>query len=206
MSYGDPNNPYSRQPSHGMPGYPQGGPQGTPQDTPPQYGVPPQYGYQQQPYRMYPPAGMPGMPGMGVPPLAHWGERVGAWLLDLMIIVAPMYALGFVDIVRSDDPANADPGPFFAVGVAYFLVMGFYQLYREGRYGQTTGKKVLRISVRREADGTTLGFGMAFVRKLAHIVDSLACYLGWLWPLWDVKRQTFADKMCSTVVIKVAKG
>lgn len=127
-------------------------------------------------------------------------------MLDLMIIVAPMYALGLVDILRSDDPANADPGPFFAVGVAYFLVMGFYQLYREGRYGQTTGKKVLRISVRREADGTTLGFGMAFVRKLAHIVDSLACYLGWLWPLWDVRRQTFADKMCSTVVIKVAKG
>ncbi|WNI32091.1 RDD family protein [Streptomyces sp. ITFR-6] len=184
MSYGDPNNPYSQQ----------------------LYDAPSQYGYQQQPpYGMYPAAGMPGMPGMGMPPPAHWGERVGAWMLDLMIIVAPMYALGFVDIVRSDDPANADPGPFFAVGVAYFLFMGFYQLYREGRYGQTTGKKVLRISVHRQADGATLGFGMAFVRKLAHIVDSLPCYLGWLWPLWDVRRQTFADKMCSTVVIKVAK-
>ncbi len=202
MSYGDPNNPYGEQPSHGLAGYPQG----TPQGLPPQYGVPPQYGHQQQPYGMYPPAGMPGMPGQGMPPLAHWGERVGAWLLDLMIIVAPMYALGLIDIVRSDDPATADPGPFFAAGVAYFLVMGFYQLYREGRYGQTTGKKVLRISVRRQADGTTLGFGMAFVRKLAHIVDGLPCYLGWLWPLWDVRRQTFADKMCSTVVIKVPKG
>ncbi|MFJ5843916.1 RDD family protein [Streptomyces sp. NPDC092903] len=206
MSYGDPHNPYARQPPHGLPGHPQAGPQGTPRDVPPPYGVPPRYGYQQQPYGMYPPAWMPGVPGPGLPPPAHWGERVGAWMLDLMVIVAPMYALGFVDIVRSDDPANADPGPFFAVGVAYFLVMGFYQLYREGRYGQTTGKKVLRISVRRQADGRTLGFGMAFVRKLAHIVDSLPCYLGWLWPLWDVRRQTFADKMCSTVVIKVAKG
>jgi hypothetical protein len=41
---------------------------------------------------------------------------------------------------------------------------------------------------------------MAFVRDLAHIVDSLACYLGWLWPLWDAKRQTFADKLVKTVV------
>ena len=40
-----------------------------------------------------------------------------------------------------------------------------------------------------------------FVRQLAHIVDSLVCYLGWLWPLWDSKNQTFADKIMSTVVI-----
>jgi hypothetical protein len=26
-------------------------------------------------------------------------------------------------------------------------------------------------------------------------------YLGYLWPLWDAKRQTFADKICSTVVL-----
>jgi len=42
--------------------------------------------------------------------------------------------------------------------------------------------------------------GMAFVRDLTHILDSLACYLGWLWPLWDAKRQTFADKLIKTVV------
>lgn len=196
MSFGDPNNPYGNQPSPGYPGYPQQAPQG----------VPPQYGYPAQPYGAYPPAGMPGMGMAGLPPLAHWGERVGAWLLDLLIIVAPMYALGFVDLARSDDPESADPGIFFAVGVVYFFVMGFYQLYREGKTGQTTGKKVLGISVRRERDGGTLGFGMAFVRKIAHALDSFACYLGWLWPLWDPKRQTFSDKVCNTVVIKVPKG
>jgi hypothetical protein len=31
---------------------------------------------------------------------------------------------------------------------------------------------------------------MCFVRQLAHYVDSLLCYLGWLWPIWDAKRQT----------------
>ncbi|MYY06690.1 MULTISPECIES: RDD family protein [unclassified Streptomyces] len=207
MSFGDPNNPYGNQPSYGQqPGYPQQAPQGVPPQGVPPQGVPPQYGYPAQPYGAYPPAGMPGMGMPGLPPLAHWGERVGAWLLDLLIIVAPMYALGFVDLARSDDPETAGPGAFFAVGVVYFFVMGFYQLYREGKTGQTTGKKVLRISVRRERDGNTLGFGMAFVRKIAHALDSFSCYLGWLWPLWDPKRQTFADKVCNTVVIKVAKG
>ncbi|WUN50496.1 RDD family protein [Streptomyces sp. NBC_00306] len=38
------------------------------------------------------------------------------------------------------------------------------------------------------------------------VPDSIACYLGWLWPLWDAKKQTFADKVCNTVVVKVPKG
>ncbi|MFJ6795119.1 RDD family protein [Streptomyces sp. NPDC091268] len=214
MSFGDPNNPYSQQPPQGQPGYPPQGQPGYPQQAP--QGVPPQYGYpQQQPapaYGAYPPApgmpgaGMPGMPGVGMPPLAHWGLRVGAYLLDALIIVGPMYALGFIDLANADDPANSGPGPFFLIGLVYAIGMGFFQLYKEGSTGQTIGKKVVGISLRREADGNTLGFGMAFVRKLAHIVDGLPCYLGWLWPLWDSKKQTFADKICSTVVIKVDKG
>jgi hypothetical protein len=33
-------------------------------------------------------------------------------------------------------------------------------------------------------------------------LDSLACYVGWLWPIWDSKRQTFADKIMKTVVVR----
>ena len=29
----------------------------------------------------------------------------------------------------------------------------------------------------------------------------MVCYLGWLWPLWDRRNQTFADKIMNTVVI-----
>ena len=46
-----------------------------------------------------------------------------------------------------------------------------------------------------------MGAGLCFVRQLAHFVDSLVCYLGWLWPLWDRRNQTFADKIMNTVVI-----
>lgn len=161
MSFGDPNNPYSQQPPQGHLGYPQQAPQG----VPPQYGypqqapqdAPPQYGYPQQPYGAYPP---PGMPGAGLPPLAHWGQRVGGYLLDVLIIAGPMYALGFIDLAGSDDLATAEPGIFFAIGVVYALAMAVYQLYLEGKTGQTTGKKVLGISLHREADGRPLGFGM----------------------------------------------
>ncbi|MDN3296693.1 RDD family protein [Streptomyces ficellus] len=230
MSFGDPNNPYGQQPPQGQPGYGQQPPQGQPgygqpqpgQQGQPGYGypqqapqgVPPQqgYGYPQppqppQPYGAYPQQpGMPGMPGMGggMPPLAHWGQRVGGYLLDMLIILGPMYALVGIDAAMS---GSGEPsGVLSFVGMLYGLGMGLFQIYKEGKTGQSIGKKVLGISLHKEADGRTLGFGMAFVRKLAHMLDSFACYLGWLWPLWDAKKQTFADKVCSTVVIKVNKG
>ena len=48
---------------------------------------------------------------------------------------------------------------------------------------------------------------MAFVRDIAHILDSIICGLpiGWLWPLWDAKRQTWADKVMKTVVVTTPK-
>ncbi len=42
---------------------------------------------------------------------------------------------------------------------------------------------------------------MGVVRTIAHIVDSIICYIGWLFPLWDAQRQTLADKIVKTVVL-----
>ena len=57
----------------------------------------------------------------------------------------------------------------------------------------------------READGQPMGPGMCFVRQLVHVVDGLLCYVGFLWPLWDAKRQTFADKIMTTDVVEQKK-
>lgn len=45
---------------------------------------------------------------------------------------------------------------------------------------------------------------MSIVRQLAHVLDTLICYLGYLFPLWDAKRQTFADKLMSTVCVPLS--
>ncbi|MFE3939575.1 RDD family protein, partial [Streptomyces goshikiensis] len=119
----------------------------------------------------------------------------------------PMYLVMFITGASSSGSGSSDASAGLSIlsliTLLYAIGMGFFQLYKEGSTGQTIGKKALGISVLREADGRTLGFGFAFVRKLAHFLDSIACYLGFLWPLWDQKKQTFADKVCNTVVIKV---
>ena len=57
------------------------------------------------------------------------------------------------------------------------------------------------VKLVKESTGQPIGMGLAFVRDIAHIVDSIICYVGWLFPLWDTKRQTIADKIMSTVVL-----
>ncbi len=206
MSFGDPNNPYGQQPGQPPQGPPQGQPgYGYPQQAP--QGVPPQgYGYPQQqpgqPYGAYPQqpghgGQQPGYGG-GMPQLAHWGLRAGGLIIDGLVVGVPYLILGGIG------GAMGDSGGAIIALLGFVALIGLviWQLYQEGTTGQTIGKKAVGIRLLREADGRPLGFGMAFVRRLAHFLDSIACYIGWLWPLWDEKKQTFADKVCSSVVVK----
>ena len=54
-------------------------------------------------------------------------------------------------------------------------------------------------------DGQPVGFGLAIGRQFLHILDSLPFYIGYLWPLWDERRQTFADKVADTVVVQAGR-
>lgn len=237
--YGDPQQPYGG----GQPyGYPQNPPQQPPsqpgpygQQQPygyPQQGIPPQpgpygqqpYGYQQGGYQQggYPPPVPGALPGM--PPLASWGARLGAMLLDfLMFFLVPtgLTTAGYVQIGikaqnQLDDcsnagiPSNACPTPQVSGGSVTLIIVGgvlglaatLFLCFREGATGQTPGKRIAGIRLLRERDGSTLGFGLAFGRRLLHVLDSLACYIGWLMPLWTAKKQTIADMCVHTVVIK----
>ena len=71
-----------------------------------------------------------------------------------------------------------------------------------GRTGQSLGKRVTKIKLISEQTDQPIGAMNAFLRDLVHILDGVA-YVGYLWPLWDDKRQTFADKIMRTIVIDV---
>jgi len=71
--------------------------------------------------------------------------------------------------------------------------------YQNG-LGASPGKKITGLRLMSDETGQIIGGGMGIVRHFAHIVDSIVCYIGWFMPLWDVKRQTIADKIMKTVV------
>jgi uncharacterized RDD family membrane protein YckC len=86
------------------------------------------------------------------------------------------------------------------VGLVY-LVWNYG--YRQGTTGSSLGKSVMQVKVVSEVTGEPLGFGMSVVRQVAHFVDAVICFIGFLFPLWDAKRQTLADKIMTTVVLPI---
>jgi len=83
------------------------------------------------------------------------------------------------------------------------LAWGLYNAYLGGQTGQSTGKKQIGLKLISEQTGQVIGGGAGIGRFFAHIVDAIICYIGFLFPLWDAKRQTLADKIMKTVVIVV---
>jgi hypothetical protein len=59
----------------------------------------------------------------------------------------------------------------------------------------------MKFKVVSEKTWQPIGFWMSLIRQIAHYVDQVLCYVGYVWPLWDEKRQTFADKMVGTVCV-----
>jgi len=93
-----------------------------------------------------------------------------------------------------------------AQGLAWLAILAYWVWnygYRQGTTGSSIGKSILKFKVVSETTGQPLGFGMSVVRQLAHFVDAVICYVGFLWPLWDAKRQTLADKIMTTVCLPV---
>jgi uncharacterized RDD family membrane protein YckC len=191
-----------------------------PQDpNQPDYGQqPPQYPYGGQP----PPYGTPAQPGYGAPApaaggyvadppgyymgrvLANWPQRVGAYLIDDLIAGIPAF-LALILFSGSSSAETASAGAVLVSSLLYLLSLGIWIYNRAilmGRTGQSWGKQVLKLRLVRMADGQPMGGGMAFLRDLLHILDALLCYLGFLWPIWDARRQClFSDKIMNTVVL-----
>ncbi|WBQ04619.1 RDD family protein [Kribbella sp. CA-293567] len=194
--YGQPEQPgYGQQPQYGQqPGY--GQPPAQYGQQAGQYGQPAQAQYGQQPG--YPQAYGQQPYGYGAPTgaLAEWPLRVGGALIDSVLVSVP-YFLGLM-LGRSVHSSLLVIFALVALGLGIWNVV-----VRQGQTGQTLGKTVVKIKLVDGSTGQPVGPGKALLRQLTHILDSAACYVGYLWPLWDEKKQTFADKINDTLVIKL---
>lgn len=187
-----------------------------PPPPPPGSGATPhgqQHAYPQQPYGQMPYAGAPQLR------LAGWGARVGASLLDSLLTlpgaVIMIAGIGMAAMTMASAPVDSANNPVLSsddtsrlmTGVALMalgwllavVIQIWNRIFRQGRTGQSWGKKVLGLHLVDARTGSPVGAGKAFVRELAHYLDG-AVYIGYLWPLWDAERRTFADMLCETRV------
>ena len=122
-------------------------------------------------------------------PRAGFGQRLGAFLIDIILLT--VVSLVLVALFGE----TAASGLNLLIGLAYW---GYFE---GSPSGQTIGKRALGIRVIDYRTGNPLGFGKALLRYLARILSTIPCLLGYFWMLWDKEKQTWHDKLCSTVVV-----
>ena len=138
---------------------------------------------------------------------ATWGSRVLATLIDSLLLLPFQVLLEIVEEHESSSSPYSGTSDGAAVA-SMLLALGALGVFvwnvivKQGRTGQTIGKEMLKIRLVQASTCRPIGPGLVFVRQLAHILDVASCYVGYLWPLWDARRQTFADKVMRTVVVK----
>lgn len=168
MSYqSDPNQPWGSPPAGDQPaGYPPSG---------------------YQPYPNQPYANQPGQPV-----LAGWWYRVGATIIDDLIIIVPAYIIGLAAGSR----------------VLYYVLATLGQIVYAtlliGGGGRTVGMIAVGTKCVDAAGGITIGYGRGLLRWFVTFILGLTIIggiLDILWPLWDDKNQTIHDKAATSVVV-----
>jgi uncharacterized RDD family membrane protein YckC len=146
---------------------------------------------------------------------AGWGQRVRARLIDQgptylgLIIFYAGYLVFVVELAQSSGSAPDFDSAAIAmiIGLSVILASMIWVAYNRwmiaGRTGQSLGKRVTKIRLLGEASDAPIGPGNACIRDLVHLLDALTI-VGYLWPRWDDRRQTFADKIMKTIVVNDA--
>jgi uncharacterized RDD family membrane protein YckC len=83
----------------------------------------------------------------------------------------------------------------YLIGLAYFIY------FEGGPTGQTLGKKACGIRVIDFNGAGPIGYGRATGRYFARILSAIPLGLGYFWMLWDKEKQTWHDKLTTSVVV-----
>jgi uncharacterized RDD family membrane protein YckC len=147
-------------------------------------------------------------------PLAGWWSRVGATILDSLILTVPVAALVLLVVAVAAGSEWAAVVVGLIALLAYFLAVLFYApllMARDGRAnGQTWGKQIVGIRVVRDT-GEPVSLGFGFLRELVvkafvfgflgGFLLSIPTILDWLWPLWDDENRCLHDMLVKTHVV-----
>lgn len=164
-------------------------------------------------------------PAAPVVEVASWGRRLGAFIIDniLLAIPAGLYAFGRVMGELSDagmldgrEPSEAEmtrimenlTGDMVMFGLFGTILGALYFILMHGGLGRTLGKMAFGIKVIKD-DGSRCDMGAAFRRAVVYPIGGGVPYIGWLvtllnglWPLWDERHQSLGDKLGGTYVVR----
>ena len=143
---------------------------------------------------------------------AGYGARLIAYFIDGFILGVVFFLTSIVLLgslfAGAVSVANGDQTGAIAVGGALlwflvvFLVSVLYFPFFWANGGQTPGMRPFGIRVVKDADGSRVGWGTAFVRLIGLWVSGAILYLGFIWIFLDKRRRGWHDLIAGTVVVR----
>jgi uncharacterized RDD family membrane protein YckC len=152
--------------------------------------------------------------------LSGWWRRVGALLIDSLILLVPgivivvlanhLFGRMHIDVIAGT-PVHVRSLTGVGLAGTYLLlaVIGgaYFTLLNGLGSGQTPGNRACSIAIRDIRTGTCIGVGRSllrwFVRTALYLLLVLPGLVNDLFPLWDRRHQTLADKAARSVVIRL---
>jgi Mce-associated membrane protein len=129
--------------------------------------------------------------------LAPWRIRAAALAVDVLPGAAVVVTMALVWLAVP--PQGLWWWASLSVLVGAALVTMANRAILPAIVGWSLGRALLGIEVVQQ-DGSAVSLGRLMLRELAHLLDTLSVFVGWLWPLWDSRRRTFADLLLRTEV------
>jgi uncharacterized RDD family membrane protein YckC len=185
-------------PNYGDAG-PQGGGYGAPPPPPP---PPPGGGYD---YGYQSPG--PSTGPAGGPPAHTLGEfwpRLGSAIVDGIIVGVVSSVIAAILGIGSWGTGGFGFA-FRFVGnnpVQLVLAAAYYTYFHASPAGQTLGNKLLGLRVVDANTGGSLPWVRALVRWAMSLVSGAVILIGYLWMLWDPRKQTWHDIVAQSLVVK----
>jgi uncharacterized RDD family membrane protein YckC len=154
---------------------------------------------------------------VGAPPLASYGRRAAAYLLDGLISLV-LSGPGLYLMVAAFTGAVGEPRPGlpgigqkgFITGL-YLIIAGtllnwYNRGWRQGVTGRSWGKQLLGLRLVSETSGEPVGGPVGLGRELIRggigsATAGLYTLVSLLWPLGDRLKRTLDDRILGTVVV-----
>jgi uncharacterized RDD family membrane protein YckC len=133
------------------------------------------------------------------------GFIIGVIFILLMMVAGFAYLAGAMSghggaiLAKITDPEHMASFTLWVWAFSIFINIAYFT-YFHGSTGRTPGKTLLGLQVV-SADGTSISYGIAFLRSVGYLVSSLVFCLGYIWVAFDKQKQGWHDKIAGTVVI-----
>ena len=203
--YGPPPYPYGPppygQPPYGPPPYSYGPP-------PYPYGPPPPsayngYGYQQPYQQPYQYGYGQGFQEAGA--LAGIGARFLASLIDgifTSVIAGIVFIFYLFLFFWSSNRINIFNSTNFIFYAIFFILPALYYAVSFHYLKRSLGQKVMNIRYVKASTGQPVDMTFFLVYKvIGYAINGFVCYLGWIWALFDPRKQTWGQKMMDIVTV-----